>query len=169
MTTKLKVGNHAELIQQKREEVQAKMGQKNDLNQYMLETLDSFAFRYFIEPLSAELISENELRVIAIEKGIKEAIKIKNPILRNGISELVKRVSKAEGPTILSELKLKMDMKTNHSGTVQLSGRISFDHPEHEFKKDTFIEKLSLFHYVDEIDLRNNLAKHLEIVCEIFI
>ncbi|MBC7537386.1 MAG: hypothetical protein H7281_01090 [Bacteriovorax sp.] len=158
----------AEIIQHKLEEVQAKLTHQDYFNHYILETLESFAFRYFDNPLVSEQLSSNVMRVIAIEKGIKEAIKIKNPELRAGIGELVKRVSKEQGPTILREIRVKLDRSSTHGGSCLVIARVSFGHPDHDFAKGTFVENSNLFKFEDEVHFRNTLAKHLEVVCELF-
>ena len=158
----------AKIIQHKQEEVKANTGHQNFLNNYILETLESFAFRYFDSPQVPEVISSNSVRVIAIEHGIKEAIKIQNQKLRAGIGELVKRVSKEQGPTILRELRVNINKKSTHQGSCYLSARISFGHPDHQFSEGTFVENIKNFEFEDEIHFRNTLAKHLEAVCELF-
>jgi hypothetical protein len=158
----------AKIIQQKSDEVHSSFSHQDFVNHYVLETLDSFAFRYFDEPLKAEMVANNIMKVEAFEKGIKEAIKIKNPELRAGIAELVKRVSKAEGPTILREIRVNLKRGTDHAGTCQLTARISFGHPDHDFSKGTFISNSQTFSFEDEIHFRNILAKYLEICSEIF-
>lgn len=155
--------DNAEIIKHKLHQVEETLSRPDFLNQYILTTLNGFAYRYFDNPMNAEMLTSEILRVTAIEQGIKEAIKIKNPELRAGISELVKRVSKAEGPTIMREIRV-----TKKPGQVLVSARISFGHPEHQFLAGTFIEKTSACHYEDELSLRNTLARHLEEVCEIF-
>ncbi|MDO9183255.1 MAG: hypothetical protein Q7U04_12655 [Bacteriovorax sp.] len=155
-------------IQNKIVEVQKKFDNQHFLSNYILETLGSFAFRYLDEPFTFESVSKDVLRVLTVEKGIKEAIKIKNSELRNGISELVKRVSKEQGPTILREIKIITDRSSRALGKCEVFARISFGHPEHDFATGTFIEKMESFNFDDEIHFRNILAKHLEVVCELF-
>lgn len=161
--------SNEELIKHKLHEVQENLGHTSFLNQYILTTLDSFAYRYFDEATPAKQISNDIMSVQALERGIKEAIKLKNPELRAGIAELVKRVSKAEGPTILRELKVTLNkLPGQHSGSALISARISFGHPEHSFLPGTFVEKVHVCHFEDELQLRNTLARDIEIVCEIF-
>lgn len=158
-----------EFIQHKLNQVTENLGQKDFLNNYILETLDSFAYRYLSTPHKSELLENEILRVVAVENGIKEAIKLKNPLLRAGIAELVKRVSKEEGPTILREIRVYFIQRTVHSkGQCQVSARISFGHPAHDFSPGTFVEKVSILNFEDELHFRNILAKHLEEVCELF-
>lgn len=158
-----------EIIQKKLNEVETNLKNQDFLSHYILETLNSFGHRYFDDPKVSEQVSTNVLRVLAIESGIKEAIKLKNLELRAGIMELVKRVSKAEGPTILREIRVTVLPKdSTHKGECHVTARISFGHPYHDFKKGTFVEKLSVLVFEDEIQFRNNLAKHLELACEIF-
>ena len=168
MNNKTMTGKDSEIIQYKSKEVQKNLNQEDYLNHYIFETLESFAFRYFDEPLAPLKISKNITIVTALEKGIKKAIAIKNTELRSGIGELVKRVSRDQIPTILREIKVNFERNSNHNGTCQVSARISFGHPDHDFTKGTFVESLSIFKFADEFEFRNTLAKHLEIVCELF-
>lgn len=156
------------IIKEKQEAVQHSVAQLDFLNNYIFSTLESFGFRYFNEPRTPEVISNNTLRIIAVENGIKEAIKIQNPKLRQGISDLVKRVRKEEGPTIVREIRVVIDKNSSHGGTCKLSGRISFGHPAHDFSEGTYVENIQVFDFEDEFIFRNILAKYLEIVCELF-
>ena len=68
------------------------------------------------------------------------------------------------------ELRLVIkERNANHSGACQLSARISFGHPDHQFSAGSFVEKLALMRYEDEMQFRNILARYLEEVCELFI
>lgn len=157
------------IIQHKLQDVQEKMGHLDQFNHYILETLNNFAYRYFDEPKNAECLTNDVMRVFAVEKGIKEAIRIKNPELRAGIGELVKRVSKEQGPTIGRELRVHiLNREVGRGGICHISARVSFGHPEHNFTPGSFVEKMSVLKFDDDIHFRNNLAKHLEIVCELF-
>ena len=165
MNDKNKQTKEADLIKIKAEVVQTNLQSSDAFIKFIADTLDSFAFRFFDEPSAVEVISINLLRVSALEKGIKEAIKIKNPELRAGIAELVKRVSKEQGPTIKREMRVQFNKAT---GNCQVEARISFGHPEHDFKKGTYVENISTFNFEDEIVFRNSLARHLESVCGLF-
>jgi hypothetical protein len=160
--------SEAELIQKKNEQVKKIVSQEDFFNSYIAETLNSFAYRYFDEANAPEVLMKDVVRVTALEKGIKEAIKIKNPELRAGIGELVKRVSREEGPTILREIRVSVEKGKNHEGTCQILARISFGHPDHLFSKGTYVEKTEKFKFEDEIHFRNILAKEIEKVCEVF-
>jgi hypothetical protein len=158
-----------EIIEQKDREVKAKIKSSDFLENYIHETLSQFAYRYFEIPNPVESSAQNTFCATYLEKGIKEAIKIKNPELRAGIGELVKRVSREQGPTILRELRLTFkERNSNHSGVCLLSARISFGHPEHNFSKGSFVEKTAFMKFEDEMHFRNTLARYLEEVCELF-
>jgi hypothetical protein len=161
--------SNKEIIEQKEREIKAKITSGDFLENYIHETLSQFAYRYFENPNPVEACSQHAFCVSYLEKGIKEAIKIKNPELRAGISELVKRVSRDQGPTILRELRLAFkERNANHSGVCLISARISFGHPEHNFANGSFVEKTFLMKFEDEMHFRNTLAKYLEDVCELF-
>ncbi len=157
-----------EKIQHKSAEIQNLMAHADYFNVYILDTLNSFAFRYFDHADEAEMVAPNLLRVSALEKGIKEAILIKNAELRAGIGELVKRVSKAEGPTIRRELRVNIIYHSPIKGEALITARISFGHPAHDFLPGTYVEKSSQLLFVDDLQFRNTLARHLEEVCELF-
>lgn len=156
-----------DIIQHKSEEVHNLISRPDYFQSYLLETLKSFGFRYFDNAQGPEKLSQNVFRLWAVETGIKEAIKIKNDQLRAGIGELVKRVSKAEGPTIVRELRVELK-NSGKTGEALISARISFGHPLHDFAKGTFVEKNTRLNYEDELQFRNTLARSLEEVCELF-
>ncbi|MFA6237912.1 MAG: hypothetical protein WC635_11330 [Bacteriovorax sp.] len=165
----MSVKTNEEIIKHKLHEVEEKLKHQDFFSHYILETLDNFAYRYFDNPKKAEQISGGVTRVCAIENGIKEAIKLKIPELRAGIADLVKRVSKEQGPTILREIKVTKRLhEASRGGIYEISARISFGHPEHDFKADTYVEKLSTLNFDDDIQFRNTLARKLEEVCELF-
>lgn len=157
-------------ILDKKRDVESQLKSKDFLSQYVFETLKNFSHRYFEEANSPEIISDKIIRVVAFEKGIKEAIKIKNQALRFGIGELVKRVSREEGPTIARELRVNIvERNSSRGGICNVTARISFDHPNHDFSSDKlYVEKLSVLKFEDDLHFRNKLAKHLEDVCELF-
>ncbi len=157
-----------EIIQHKSAEVMDLMAHADYFNVYILDTLNSFAFRYFDAAQEATMVTPSVLRVTALEKGIKDAIQIKNQDLRAGIGELVKRVSKADGPTIMRELRVNILSHSPKKGEALITARISFGHPEHEFSPGTYVEKSSQLLFVDDLQFRNTLARHLEEVCELF-
>lgn len=157
------------VIQEKSNEVQTLLSKPDFLEHYILETLNSFAFRYFENPQEAQKKSQTILAVGAFETGIKEAIKIKNDELRVGLGELVKKYSKDQGPTVYRELSVELDRdQGSKKGIAIVRARISWGHPDHLFSKGTFVEKKSTFEFEDEIHLRNKLARDLDLVCELF-
>lgn len=159
------------LIKEKEAHIEAQFNREDYFNNYLKETLNNFSHRYFDNAFPAEVLATSPLtiRVYAIEQGIKEAIKNKNPELRAGITELVKRVSKAMGPTIVRELRLTfLSRSPGKGGQYIASARISFGHPEHDFKPGSYIEKAINQTFEDDLNLRNTLAKYLEEVSEIF-
>lgn len=163
------VAENEEKISTKMHNVQEAFSHTDAFNHYILETLNNFAYRYFDEAQTAQELSPTELRVMALEKGIKEAIKIKNDTLRKGIGELVKKVSKEEGPTIARELRVQiLKREPGRGGSAQVLSRISWGHPDHSFAPGTFIEKMSVLKFEDDIFFRNHLAKNLEEVCSLF-
>lgn len=158
-----------EIIQHKTNEVNSLLHQKDFLDNYVIQTLNSFSFRYLDNASSSEKINNNTIRVLSIENGIKDAIKIKNEKLRAGLGELARNVSKAEGPTVAREIRVILLRNGSlHSGDVDVSARISWGHPTHEFSTGTFVEKKLRYHFDDELNLRNNLARYLDEVCELF-
>ncbi len=158
-----------EIIDKKSRDVQLVLKNSDYIDHYILETLSNFAYRFFENPNKPEIIIDGTYRVCALEKGIKEAIKIRNPQLRLGIGELVKKVSKEQGPTILRELRVRMiGMNPQHKGSCEISSRISFGHPDHHFDAGSFVDRNYILNFEDELHLRNVLAKHLEEVCELF-
>lgn len=158
-----------QIIEEKKNQVSAQISSNDFLAAYAKETLSNFAFRYFEAPSAIENSNDHSFAVSYLEKGIKEAIKIKNPQLRSGIGELVKRVTREEGPTILYRLQITFkEQNANHSGVCQISARISFGHPDHQFVKGSFVEKTSILNFEDEMQFRNTLAKYLEDVCALF-
>ncbi len=157
------------VIQEKSEEVHTMLSKPDFLEHYILETLNSFAFRYFDNPKVAKKKSANVLAVGAIEVGIKEAIKIKNDQLRAGLGELVKKFSKDQNPTVYRELSVELDRAPGaKAGKAIVRARISWGHPEHQFSNGTYVEKKSTLVFDDEVHLRNKLALDLDLVSELF-
>jgi hypothetical protein len=167
--TKHTVEENESIIANKIHNVQEAYTHADVFNRYILKTLESFAYRYFDGASPAEMLSPSEMRVIAIEKGIKDAIKIKNETLRKGIGELVKKVSKEEGPTIARELRVQiLKREAGRGGNAHILARISWGHPAHDFSSGTYAEKMSVLKFEDDIFFRNHLGSALEEVCELF-
>jgi hypothetical protein len=169
MSTDYNENDKIKIIQDRLQLVEQKLNQQDFLDKYILETLNSFAYRYFDAPKIALQLTPHVFMAMATELGIKEAIKLKSPELRAGIRDLVKRVNKAQGPTIVREIRVNIiERDSRHSGECKLSARISFGHPEHDFSQGTYVEKMSLMTFSDDLQFRNTLALHLEEVCELF-
>lgn len=167
--TKHTVEENEAIISTKMHNVQESYSHADVFNRYILQTLDGFAHRYFEQANPAEMLSASEIRVKAIEKGIKEAIKIKNDVLRKGIGELVKQVSKDEGPTIARELRVQiLKREPGKGGNAHVLARISWGHPDHSFTPGHFVEKMSVLKFEDDISFRNHLGANLEEVCSLF-
>lgn len=167
--TKHTVEENEAIISNKMHNVQEAYSHADVFNRYILQTLDGFAYRYFDQAAPAEMLSAGELRVMALEKGIKEAIKIKNDALRKGIGDLVKKVSKEEGPTVARELRVQiLKREPGKGGNAHVLARISWGHPGHSFTPGTFVEKMSVLKFEDDIYFRNHLGAHLEEVCSLF-
>lgn len=167
--TKHTVAENEVIISNKMHDLHEAYSHMDTFNHYVIETLNSFAYRYFEGARPAEELSPTELRVLAVENGIKEAIKIKNESLRKGIGELVKKVTKEEGPTIARELRVQiLKREPGRGGNAHVLSRISWGHPDHSFVPGSFVEKMSVLKFEDDIFFRNHLAKHLEEVCELF-
>lgn len=164
------MNKNQEIINQKNAEVEAQVHQHDFIPGYILHTLNNFAYRYFDNAKESEMLTPEIFRVQAVEKGIKEAIKIKSDILRAGLGELVKQFSKEAGPTVVRELSVAMPkgFHDRHLGEAIILARISWGHPEHTFHPGSFIEKRSVLTYNDELQFRNTLARHLEEVAELF-
>lgn len=157
------------VIQEKSDEVHTMLSKPDFLEHYILETLNSFAFRYFDNPQVAKKKSTNLLAVGAIEVGIKEAIKIKNDQLRTGLGDLVKKFSKDQNPTVYRELSVELDRAPGaKAGKAIVRARISWGHPEHQFQNGTYVEKKTTLVFEDEVHLRNKLALDLDLVSELF-
>jgi hypothetical protein len=156
----------SERIKLKQGELKSSLEAPSALSELVTFTLNNFAYRYFETPTPAQALSNEHFCVQAIEVGIKEAIKIQNPKLRDGLKSLMLRVSKEQGPTVARIL----DVQVSGQGPLVLTARaaISWGHPDHQLCPDTFVSRELTVELGDLLELRNSLALHLETVCELF-
>lgn len=154
-------------IEQKQRAVQEELNRQGALEELALYTLNQFAYRYFDSPEPAEVIQTNGpfiFSVRALETGIKEAIKISNPKLREGLKQLVQAFPPKE--VTVARL-LLIEVSDRERGEVTVRSRVSFDHPDHRCS-ERCIEKKAQYQFGEFIELRNHLARLLEDVSELF-
>jgi hypothetical protein len=134
---------------------------------FTLETLNNFAYRYFENATAAQKISITPhcYQVSALEYGIKDAIKIPDSSLREGIKQLLLKYPPAQ---VSLERRFRVEFTSAEAGQVKVSAALSFGHPDHQYQAKSFVQKTTTFEYSEFLILRNRLAGLLEEVAELY-
>lgn len=150
-----------------REKVLNELGEPEFFDSFTLETLNNFAFRYFDDAHPAEKIQHRPHRYVvrAREMGIKQAIKISSPLLREKLKQLVLSYPPLE---VTLERRFQVEFEDAKQGQVLVSAALSYGHPDHEYSRDTYIEKTMTFEFSEFLLLRNRLASLLENVAQLY-
>lgn len=155
-----------------RERVMENMKGLEAQTEFFSFTLKNFAYRYFESETTGpcEVISPKEMviAVTATEPHLATALKTPNKTTRQGLIDLAKSFTKKEAPAPRYTLGVRIKSHNNEGGgEFSLFSEVQWDFPQYEDKsKANSLEKV--FRYEDAMDLRNNFARHLEEVCEVF-
>lgn len=160
-----------ELQSQIQSKVNKDFSQKTQLEKYLLETLNSFGYRYFSTPNPAKL--QDKLFLIDYcEKKLGIALKVSSPIAREAIKKRVKTNALNPAPTVLMQLGIKIIKLNgdtdNSSGEIEVFAIINWNWPLHENDKHKQLRKCAKIEFDDFFYLRNHLPRQLEHICEIF-
>lgn len=153
------------------EKNQALYGQGNELLNYFLKTKENFLYRYL------ETSSDKNIKIVPISKSIFEAssfednlghaLKISNPVIKNLVKDLAKKVPKEEKPKVKLTLLSNIENLKPENGEIVFTASVNCDFPEF---KDTLATTQTLkFKYNDIMDFRKNLALKFEDICQLFI
>ena len=160
------------LEQEMKEKVLQNMKGLEAQGEFFTFTLKNFAYRYFESETSgpAEIITPKEkcIAVTVKEPHLATALKTPNKVTRQGLIELAKSFSKKEAPSprYLLGVEIK-DHNREGGGDFLLFSEVHWDFPKFEnHEKRQRVEKT--IHYEDALDLRNNFARHLEEICDVF-
>ncbi len=160
------------LEKEMREKVLANMKGLEAQGEFFSFTLKNFAYRYFESETSgpADVVSPKEkvVAVTAVEPHLATALKTPNKKTRQGLIELAKSFSKKDAPAPRYTLSVEIKSQNREGGgEFAILSEVHWDFPHYsDDSKSNSISKV--IEYEDALDLRNNFAKHLEEVCEIF-
>jgi hypothetical protein len=108
------------------------------------------------------------MRVTAIEKDMKSALKTNSQKARDGVIELIQKVGLKNSPAVMYSIDLKSKISNNHQIEVWVECAINWNFPDFSFDAKKIDLNKTQKKYNDFIELRNDLARVLETTCEIF-
>jgi len=135
-------------------------------------TLNNFSYRYLESETTGAVrcsLKESDVYSVATnEPSLAEALKTQNKKTRKGLIELAKSFSKKDKPEVHYEIGVQIiNIESNGGGDFLAFAKVSWDFPhfkdpEKENKKELKVS------YEDAIDLRNNFARELDDLCDVF-
>lgn len=135
--------------------------------------LKNFSYRYLESETTGEgmplLQGENQVLIELKEPKLSQALKTQNAETRKGLIELAKSFSKKDQPEVCFRLGVEMENTNSQGGGDYMAfAEVNWDFPI--FNGDTSKKNRKTFkrRYEDGLELRNDLAKILEEVCDIF-
>jgi hypothetical protein len=155
-----------------REKVLLAMAGAAGVIEHIEYTLNNFSYRYLESDSTGELTcslkADDTYSVVGTEGNLGEALKTKNTVTRKGLIDLAKSFSKKDQPCVRYEIGVKViNIDSRGGGDFLAFAEVNWDFPDFntEGRVNRNEKKLS---YEDAIDLRNNFARELDDLCEVF-
>lgn len=157
-------------------QVKAKINQDfqaaSNLENYLLQTLNNFGHRYFTGEAKASIEGHNHFSIEYLETRMAQALKTNDSTAHKGIKELARAVPVKKTPTVLNKIELHIleisGVAENTKGCLEITSVIDWEWPAHRRKKESSVERKKRLDFEDFFELRNNLPRHLETLCQLF-
>lgn len=163
---------YRDLQKKKWQEAAHQLAEHENLQIFFKEILQNFAHRYLANETTPAPdlfdIDQHLMRVTAIEKDMKSALKTNSQKARDGVIELIQKVGLKNSPAVMYSIDLKSKISNNHQIEVWVECAINWNFPDFSFDAKKIDLNKTQKKYNDFIELRNDLARVLETTCEIF-
>ena len=160
------------LEREMKEKVLGSLKSRDEIGQLISFTLKNFSYRYLETDSTGEGVpseTEDEIFIKLTEPQLSQALKTQNKETRKGLIDLAKSFSKKERPAACYFLGVKiLSLNSEGGGDFELYGTVNWNFPDfsEDPEKQNRISKC--VSYDNGFDLRNDLARVLEEVCEVF-
>lgn len=165
------MSDNSKVIHDWQDKVKHSFDDEGKLYEYLFQTMENFFYRYL------ETTENKNIKVFEIapyiygaesfESSMVEALKIKDPVAKDGIMELAKTVPKAQKPMVKYRLQTLVKELTPDKGHLIITAFVNWDFP-HYFDKSKVTKREIDFKYSDLGQFRKELALKLEAACELF-
>ena len=157
------------------EKAVAQLSDREGLDSFIVQVLDSFSYRYLqtrdSEEIEVQKYQDDEVDLLfsrSLDYRMADALKCSDKEAREGILVLAKTVPKKENPCVLYEIFVDLSsLSKDLDGQIEVRAVINWGFPnfKDESKKKLKIAKIKVD---DLLALRKSLPLALEEVCEIF-
>ena len=155
-----------------KERVMGNLQSREEIGNLIKFTLKNFSYRYIESDTTGDgepIERENSILIELKEPTLSQALKTQNKETRKGLIELAKSFSKKDNPTVCYRIGVELTHLNNQGGgDYRVFSEVNWDFPNFDpqsSKRNILTEKVS---YDNGFDLRNDLARVLEEVCEVF-
>jgi len=163
--------DNQKLINEQQSKIKEIFSDDHKLHEYLFQTMDNFYFRYLETTENQNLktfqIAPNIYGTESFEISMPQALKVSDPEIKSGITELAKTVPKAERPRVKYRLDTRILEFGSDKGHLKITALVSWDFPYY-LNKEKMKTKEVDFKYTDLNEFRKNLALKLEEACELF-
>jgi hypothetical protein len=154
------------------EKIRAAFAGDAGMVKFMEQTLESFAHRYLATsttPRPQVVQHSHSVSVMSLETSMVEALKTSDPITKDGIKDLARRVPRAEQPAVQYSLTTTWEELDSGRGKLKLEAMINWDFPT--FQKDGPHKRAVdvVFHWSELGEFRKGYPLALEKVCDLFL
>lgn len=155
-----------------KERVMGNLQSREEIGNLIRFTLRNFSYRYLESETTGEgepIERDNTLLIELQESKLSQALKTQNSQTRKGLIDLAKSFSKKDNPSVCYRIGVDFAHLNNQGGgDFHVFAEVNWDFPQFSFdsaKKNQIKMKIS---YDNGFELRNDLARVLEEVCEVF-
>tara|TARA_R110002072_G_scaffold534_7_gene4185 strand:+ start:82873 stop:83388 length:516 start_codon:yes stop_codon:yes gene_type:complete len=157
------------LEQELENRIRSQFGNEDQVIDLLKTTLKNLSYRYIESSTTGEgkvEVLDSSLIIKLSEVDKMEFLKIKNPKVRNSLVDF----AKANSQNKESEVQLSIWVKPLKSGnfSFELGTQVLWKNFKNRDGKESYQEKITV-DYEDAIDLRNNFARELDNLCELFV
>ena len=155
------------------DKIRASYAGSDQLLKFMTETMENFAYRYISTSKSASpkvvATSETTLSVTTLEDSMVNALKTANPAAKVGITELARRVPKAQAPSVQYRLSCQIHTLKPDQGKLILSAQINWNFPTHEAASEQQVTAYKTFTWDDLQVFRKGFPLAVQEVADLFL
>ncbi|MCR9203981.1 MAG: hypothetical protein NXH75_05365 [Halobacteriovoraceae bacterium] len=155
-----------------KERVIGNLQSREEVGNLIRFTLRNFSYRYLESETTGEgepTEREKTLLVELQEPKLSQALKTQNSLTRKGLIDLAKSFSKKDNPTVCYRIGVDLTHLNNQGGgDFHIFAEVNWDFPHFESSSSKKNQKMTKISYDNGFELRNDLARVLEEVCEVF-
>lgn len=155
-----------------KERVMGNLQSRDEIGNLIRFTLKNFSYRYIESDttgLGEPIESGDSIFIELQESTLAQALKTQNKETRQGLIELAKSFSKKDNPAVCYRLGVNLNhLNSQGGGEFKIFAEVNWDFPNFDPQSSKKNLSQQTTNYENGFELRNDLARVLEEVCDIF-